>query len=137
MSLASRLGSMLPFAHCQWLGAASGDQGSADRAGFLRLVTTSESDRQASRFRGQGLLAGPRPALWPACGRTGVEVTQRDGGQSQEKFKYSDAWTEEYDASIRRYVRPTLVFLPTMFLALVIPNEVLKSCVESVRSSRL
>ena len=52
-------------------------------------------------------------------------MTQRDGGQSQEKFKYSDASTEDYNASIRRYIRPTLVFLPTMFLALVIPNEVL------------
>jgi hypothetical protein len=52
-------------------------------------------------------------------------MTQRDGGQSQEKFKYSDASTEDYHASIRRYIRPTLVFLPTMFLALVIPNEVL------------
>jgi hypothetical protein len=52
-------------------------------------------------------------------------MTQRDGGQSQEKFKYSDASTEEYNASIRRFIRPTLVFLTTMFLALVIPNKVL------------
>jgi hypothetical protein len=30
-----------------WLGAAHEDEGSADGAAFLRLVTTSESDRQA------------------------------------------------------------------------------------------
>jgi hypothetical protein len=53
------------------------------------------------------------------------EMTQQDGGESQGKFKYSDASMEEYNASIRRYVRPTLVFLPTMLLALVIPNQVL------------
>jgi hypothetical protein len=52
-------------------------------------------------------------------------MAQPDGGQSQEKFKYSDASAEAYNASIRRYIRPTLVLLPTMLLALVIPNKVL------------
>jgi hypothetical protein len=61
-------------------------------------------------------------------------MTQRDGGQSQEKFKYSDASTEAYNASIRRYVRPTLVLLPTMLLALVIPNEVLALVVLGIGS---
>ena len=52
-------------------------------------------------------------------------MAQPDGGQSQETFKYSDASTEAYNASMRRYIRPTLVLLPTMLLALVIPNKVL------------
>ena len=52
------------------------------------------------------------------------EMKRTSGNASHESFKYSEALTDEYNASLRRYIRPVLVFLPSMFLGLVIPYQV-------------
>jgi hypothetical protein len=47
-------------------------------------------------------------------------MTGRDGNQSQEDFKPSDAAMNEFRASRRRNIRPGLVFLPMMFLVIAL-----------------
>jgi hypothetical protein len=47
-------------------------------------------------------------------------MTQEHGNESLEKFEYSEAALDQYYASRRRNVRPSLVFLIMMFSGLAL-----------------